>query len=151
MFAPGPDRLVAVSISCALHFFHLKIKSLIMAAQQGRPWYFASVVTSFFLFSSPILSGQTLDPPYFNTWSGLSANLECMSEVCCMDLTENTGYKSYAKNRNLCTIAWLCWAISSQLRHVSTIAKKPVKLSSQYCEFWPTNGWDRLVSLRHHR
>jgi len=28
------------------------------------------------------------------------------------------------KNRHLCTIAQLCWAISSQLRHVSTIGKK---------------------------
>jgi len=32
-----------------------------------------------------------------------------------------------AKNRHLCTIAQLCRAISSQLRHVSTIGKKLVK------------------------
>jgi len=31
------------------------------------------------------------------------------------------------KNCHLCTIAQLCRAISSQLRHVSTIGKKPVK------------------------
>jgi len=29
-----------------------------------------------------------------------------------------------AKNRHLVTIAQLCWAMSSQLRHVSTIGKK---------------------------
>jgi len=46
-----------------------------------------------------------------------------MSEMCCMRLTGNTGRKNYAKNRHLCTIAQLCWAISSQLRHVSTIGK----------------------------
>jgi len=31
------------------------------------------------------------------------------------------------KNRRLRTIAQLCWAISSQLRHVSTVRKKFVK------------------------
>ena len=31
------------------------------------------------------------------------------------------------KNRHLRTIAQLCWAISSQLRHVSTIGQKLVK------------------------
>ena len=55
------------------------------------------------------------------------ANLECRSEVCCMRLAENTGCKKVAKNRHLGTIAQLCWAVSSQLRHVSTIRKKLVK------------------------
>ena len=35
----------------------------------------------------------------------------------------NTGRKKVAKNRHLGTIVQLCWAISSQLRHVSTIGK----------------------------
>jgi len=48
--------------------------------------------------------------PYFHTWCGLSANLECSSEI-----------------RLLGTIAQFCWAISSQLRHVLTTAKKLVK------------------------
>jgi len=30
---------------------------------------------------------------YFHMWCGLSANLECMSEMCCTRLTENTGRK----------------------------------------------------------
>jgi len=44
------------------------------------------------------------------------------------------------------------WAISLQLRHVSTIGKKLVKqqyvlhISSQYGELRPTNGWDRLTN-----
>jgi len=41
----------------------------------------------------------------------------------CMWLGENTGRKNDAKNRHLGTIAQLCRAISSQLRHVSTIGK----------------------------
>jgi len=32
--------------------------------------------------------------PYFHTWCGLSANLECRSEVCCMRLAESTGRKN---------------------------------------------------------
>jgi len=34
--------------------------------------------------------------PYFHTWCGLSANLECMSEMCCTRLAENTGRKKIA-------------------------------------------------------
>jgi len=45
---------------------------------------------------------------YFHTWCGLSANLECMSEMCCTHLAENTGHKNYAKNRHQCTIAQIC-------------------------------------------
>jgi len=37
---------------------------------------------------------------------------------------ENTRRKKVAKNRHLGTIAQLCRAISSQLRHVLTIGKK---------------------------
>jgi len=57
----------------------------------------------------------------------LSANLECWCEMYCTRLTENTGRKNDAKNRHLGTIAKICQAISSQLRHVSTIGKKLVK------------------------
>jgi len=31
--------------------------------------------------------------PYFHTWCGPSANLECKSEMCCMRLAGNTGRK----------------------------------------------------------
>jgi len=57
------------------------------------------------------------------------------------------------KHRHLGTIAQLCRAISSQLKHVSTIGKKPVKpqylqyMFSQYGELRPTSGWDPLASL----
>jgi len=40
-----------------------------------------------------------------------------------MRLAENTGRKNDAKNRHLRTIAQLCRAISSQLKHISTIGK----------------------------
>jgi len=65
----------------------------------------------------------------------------------------NAEPKNSPKNRHMGTIAPLCWAISSQLRHVSTIRKKFVKqqyllhMSSQYGELRPTSGWDRSGSL----
>ena len=44
--------------------------------------------------------------------------------MCGTRLAENTGRKKVAKNRHLGTIAQLCRAISSQIRHASTIGKK---------------------------
>ena len=75
--------------------------------------------------------------------------------MCCTWLGENTGRKYEAKNRHLGTIPQLCQAISSQIRHVSTIGKKLVKqqylfhMSPQYCELRPTSGRDRFGSLGH--
>jgi len=59
------------------------------------------------------------------------------------------------KNRHMGTIAQLYRTISSQLRHVSTIEKKPVKqqyllhISTQYGKLRPTSVWDRFGSLGH--
>jgi len=55
--------------------------------------------------------------PHFHTWCGLSANLECMSEMC---YTRGSLKIQDAKIRHPGTIAQLCRAISSQLRHIST-------------------------------
>jgi len=74
--------------------------------------------------------------------------------MCCSRLAANTGRKSRQKS-HLGTIPQLCRAISSQLRHVSTIGKKHVKqqyllyMSPQYGELRLTSGWDRFVSLGH--
>jgi len=57
--------------------------------------------------------------------------------MCCTWLAENTGRKNVAKNRHLGTIPQLCQAISSQLRHVSTIGKN--LLSSNICSRCPHN------------
>jgi len=52
------------------------------------------------------------------------------------------------------TIAQLCPAIFLQIRHVSTIGKKPVKqqylhMSAQHGKLQPTNGRDPFTSLGH--
>jgi len=61
-----------------------------------------------------------------------------MSETCRMRLAGNTGLKNDAKNLHLRTIAQLCRAISSQLRHALTIGKKNL-LSSNISLTCPYN------------
>ena len=67
----------------------------------------------------------------------------------------NTGCKKSPKSCHQGTIAQFCRAISSQLRHISTIGKKLVKqryllhMSPQCGELRPTSGWDRPGSLEH--
>jgi len=101
-------------------------------------FYLLLLSSSSFFFSSPNLSGRRLDIyRTYAQWCGLSANLECMSEACCMRLAENTGRKNDSKNRHLGIIAQLYWAISLQLRHVSTIGKN--LLSSDISSTCPHN------------
>jgi len=76
-----------------------------MAALRMRTLYFCPVVSIFFFFFSPNLSGRTGDVDHTSTqWCGLSANLECRSKMCSMRLAGNTGRKNDAKNRHLRTI-----------------------------------------------
>ena len=84
--------------------------------------FYLSNLLSLYLFSSPILSRRRLD---VYTWCGLSVNLQCTSETCCTRLAESrpTARKKSPKIRHLRTIAQLCRAITSQLRHISTTKK----------------------------
>jgi len=62
--------------------------------------HFHPVVSSFFFFFYFLVYSQRLGIgclPYFNTWCGLSVNLECMSEMCCTRLAENTRRKMTQK------------------------------------------------------
>jgi len=96
-------------------------------------WFLSSIF--FFVAWSQRLHIGCL--PYFDTWCGPSANLECRSETCCARLAENTGRKKVAKNRHLGTIPQLCRAISSQLSHMLTIGKN--LLSSNISPTCPHN------------
>ena len=125
---------------------------LVMAALHSRCghyifalWFLPSFFFFYFLAKSqPLQIGRI---PYFHTWCRLSANLKCRSETCCTRLAENTVRKKSPKIRHLRTIEQLCRAIPSQLKHVSTIRKKPVMqqyllhMSSQYGELQPTSGF----------
>jgi len=96
---------------------------------------------SFFL-SSPDLSGRRLDVYHTSThaWRGLSAKYRTQK------LRKNSLSGLHRTN---------CRAVSSQLRHVSTIGKKLYHqqylfhMSSQCGELRHTRGWDRFESMGH--
>jgi len=78
-------------------------------------WFLLSSIFFYFLaYSQPSQIGCL---PYFYTWCDLSANLECRSETSCRQLAGNARPKKSLNNRHLGTIAQICRAISSQLRH----------------------------------
>jgi len=126
-----------------------------------------SIFLSFF-FIPRLISAATdwICLPYFHTWCGPSANLECRSEMCCTRLAGNTG----RKNRHFGTIAQPCRAIPLELTHVSTIGKNMLNsntsstcpgnmmnvgpLMAEMCwRVWGTpanfNGFCVLVALLH--
>jgi len=85
---------------------------------------------SFFYLVSMAANWMSTNVPYFHTWCGLSTNLECKSETCCTQLPGNAGRKKSPKIRHMGTNAQLCRAISSPLRHISTIGKHLLKAIS---------------------
>jgi len=129
----------------------------------------------YYLFSflpSPILSGPWSEIeclPYFHTWCGLSANLECMSEMCCTRLAENTGRKKSPSVHHRTTLSGYIFAMKAHIDNWKKLVKQQylLHMSSQYGELPLTNGWDNswwvcstsanfnrvcvLVSLLHRR
>ena len=104
---------------------HILVKNFvghIMAALRIADANIIFLPCDFYLlfYSSLNLSGsQTGCLPYFHTYGVAFANLECRSEMCCTRLAGNTGRKKSPSAHHRTT----CRAISSQLRHVSTIGK----------------------------
>jgi len=142
----------------------------------GRPIYFVAVVyifvflLLFFLaYSQRSQIGCLL---YFHTWCGLSANLECRSEMCGARLAENTGRKNRQKSpsthhrTNLSSYMFATKAcIDNQEKNllhsnISSIrAHNMVNFGTLTSEIswrvWGTptnfNGFRLLASLRHRR
>ena len=86
--------------------------------------YFAAVVSSSSFFFPRLFSAVAIGcVPYFHTWCGLSANLECRSELCCTRLTETQDAKNCQKFA-ICAPSHKFVRLSSQLRHVSTLGRK---------------------------
>jgi len=87
-------------------------------------FFFLSSIIFFFSSSLFSVSRRRLDVyhTFTCTWSG-HVNLECRPETCCTRLAENTGCKKSPENSPSAHHPQLCRAISSQLRHVSTIVK----------------------------
>jgi len=70
------------------------LNRLIMVALCNRADHY---IFALWFLSSSFFSSQIGCLPYFYTWRGPSANLECRSEMCCSWLTSNTGRKKVAK------------------------------------------------------
>ena len=76
--------------------------------------------------------------PYFHTWCGLSANLECTSELCCTRLAENTGRKWHHRT----TLSDCIFAAKACIDNRKKTVKHQNLLhtSLQYGEVRPTSG-----------
>ena len=111
--------------------------------------FMAALCTAGHIYFHPVVSSSSFFPrlisavgdwiPYFHTWCGLSVDLQCRSETCYARLAENTARKKSPKSRHLGTILQLCRAISSQPRHVSTIRRKKLVISSNISSTCPHN------------
>ena len=115
------------------------------------PCDFYLLLSSFF-FPSPNLSAcRRVCLPYFHTWCGLSANLECTSEMCCTRLAENTGRKKSPFCHHRTTLSGCIFAaeacIDNRKKTCYTSIPPPHVLVIR--ELRPTNGWDLLASLGH--
>jgi len=118
-----------------------------------RTLYFCPVVSSIFL----LLFLPRLVSAVAHCMSTVLPHMvwpSCEFRMCVWNVLHVARWKyitqKWSKIRHLRTITQLCRALSSQLRRVSTIGKKLVKLqyllhmSSQYGELRPTNVWDRF-------
>jgi len=97
---------------------------------------------------------------YFDTWCGLSANLECRSEMCCMWLTEIQVAKLRKKSPSAHHHTTLSGYIFATTGKACINNRKNNFLNSNissicphntYVERLPTNGWDPFVSFGHPR
>jgi len=68
----------------------------------------------FFAYSQPSQIGRL---PYFHTRCGLSANLGCRSETCCMWLVENTGRKNSPSAHHHTTLSGYIFATKAHIHN----------------------------------
>ena len=129
--------------------------TFVMAALWNRAghYIFDAVVSIFCLsiclFSSPDLSGRTLD--VYHTWSlghmvWPSANLEYRSETCCAQLAKNAGHKKSSKNwpsgLHRTTLSGYIFATKARIDNRKKRVKQQylLHMSPQYGELRPTSG-----------
>jgi len=132
-----------------------------MAALCNRAGHYIFILWFFLLLSSslfPRLISAVADCgclPYCYTWCGLSANLECRSEMCCTRLAGNAGRKNVAKKsqsaHHRTNLSGCIFATKACIDNQKKLVKQQyvLHLFSQYGELRPTNAWDRFRSLVH--
>ena len=128
-FTPNPRYRAQHRIWCerSTKTKRTPLVGLVMVALCNRAeHYIIAVVSFFFLFSSPNLSGWRLDVYHTKaTWCGLSANLECMSEMCCTRLTENTGRKKSPFWHHRTTLSGCIFAAEACIDNRKKLVKHP--------------------------
>jgi len=89
--------------------------------------------------------------PYFYTWCGLSANLECSSEMCYTRLAGSAAPKKSPKIRRHTNLSGYFFATKARIDNRKKLVKQQylLHMSSKYGELRPTNGLDRFTSLGH--
>ena len=101
-----------------------------------RTLYFCNVVSFYLFYSSPNLSGRRLDVYHISTHG--VALVRIKNACLCLKYAARGSLKIRdAKNRHFGTIVQLCRAVSSQLRHLSTIGKN--LLNSNTSSICPRN------------
>ena len=127
---------------------------VIMAALRSRCGHYIFAVwcllSSF--FSSPYSQRPQIGClPYFDTWCGLSVNLECRSEMCCKQLAENTWCKNSPSAHHRTTLSGYILATKADIDNRKKIVKQQylLQMFPQYGELRPTGIWDRSGSLGH--
>jgi len=142
---------------CGSHWWQITVDECVCYGRSiGQAIIFCSsgfFSLSFFVFFSLAYS-QRLQIgclPYYHTWCGLSANLECRSVMCCTGLTENTGRKNSPSGHHRTTLLGYIFATKACIDNWKKLVKQQylLHMSSQYGELRPTNGWDQLASLGH--
>jgi len=103
--------------ACCGHISMLKL-----SVMRKHKWHFlwppnraghsAPIVSIFFFFLLFLAYSQRSEIgclPCFHTWCGLSANLECTSEMCCTRLPESTGCKNLPSAHHRTTLSgYIC-------------------------------------------
>ena len=125
-----------------------------MAALRSRCGHYIFVPFLLLGFSSPNLSGRTLDVYHTSTHGVALVRISnaCLKPAACGSLKYRT--QKWRKNRQLGTIAQLCRAIFATQARINN-RKKLIKQQYllhrylQYGKLRHTSGWDRFVSLRH--
>jgi len=106
---------------------------------------FCPVVSFFFLFILTLSQWLQIGClPYFYTWCGPSANLECRSEMCCTHL-EMQDAKKIAKNLppapHRTTLSGYVFTTKAAIDSQEKLVKQQYlpHMSPQYGELWPKN------------
>jgi len=115
------------------------------------PFFLLLFVFVFLAYSQPSQIGCV---PYFHTWRGLSANLECRSEMCCTRLAEIQDTKIVKKFPICAPLYNFVGCIFSTMVYRQS-EKKLAKhqylfhMFSQYGELRSVSGWDRFINFGH--